>query len=81
MLPPSLFGDVSFFVLVFSNDGENCNKDLLEDLIQCLSRFPLFVGPNVVHQSWVGRFAPDHRSSGDRFLARLAFIREELMQT
>lgn len=40
MLLLSLFDDVIFFF----NDGENCNKDLLEDPTQCLFCFPFFCG-------------------------------------
>lgn len=37
----------------FFNDAENCNKDLLEDLIQCLSCFPFFCGAKHGLQ-WLG---------------------------
>lgn len=38
------------------------------------------VGPNMVHSGWVGSYAQDHRSSGDRRHSQ-AFVRAELMET
>lgn len=54
--------------------------------IQSMSLLFSFVGPNLVLSGWVGSYAQDRRSSGERLLARLgtrlhAFFRAEPMET
>lgn len=43
--------------------------------------FLSFVGPKVVHSGWVGWYAQDHRSSGDRLLAWLDTHRHSSRQS